>query len=467
MKNKFAIIAGYVQGETYGLLGPQMAATLIRRNTSYECAVIAVAREDDSAMIKKALYGYFGQARPVIGFSLLGGRDDLVALARTLHKEGATTILAGPQAGVDYLGEVGWQNHGHRFPGYADAFSFALQGPAEQIFPFLKNPDTPDWQLRPGFVRRTDRGEDVCNPPGAWNENRLVQIDWRTLYRVSDGALIPLAIDSGQVLQQIGCPHAAALKTVDIDYPEALGGARRSPVSLRSAGCSFCDVAVDKGFFGTLSEEAVQQQIAALPRDARSRKIPFELINENPLPGLDKLLHRIRRGSIALSRIHLTLRADWLVRGEAPLRKALKTVGTMDALIILGSMGFESFDERILRNLNKGVTVETNVKAVRLIRQLKHDFPGQWGYLREEGGNHGFIHPTPWDSAAVAERLNGIMRRYRLPADILPRNSTPLIIHHASALGDWIRAIEAKEDIRFQRHGSIIAWWQIGDRFLL
>ena len=40
------IITSYFAGGTYGLLGPQMAATVIQDNTSYECIVVAVAREE-------------------------------------------------------------------------------------------------------------------------------------------------------------------------------------------------------------------------------------------------------------------------------------------------------------------------------------------------------------------------------------------------------------------------------------
>ena len=101
---KMAIIASFFKDETYGLLGPQMAATVIQKNSSYDCIVIAVTREDDKASIKKALADYFGKERPVIGFSALSGREDLFSLARELKTEGAVTILAGPQANVDFIG---------------------------------------------------------------------------------------------------------------------------------------------------------------------------------------------------------------------------------------------------------------------------------------------------------------------------------------------------------------------------
>ncbi|MBW2620349.1 MAG: hypothetical protein JRC56_03325, partial [Deltaproteobacteria bacterium] len=217
---------------------------------------------------------------------------------------------------------------------------------------------------------------------------------------------------------------------------------------------------VDKGFYGTLDINTVIDQILCLPETTDGRKIPFELINENPLPGLFALLGKAKSKGINLSQINLTMRADWFIKGDEHLRKALQLAENMEMRIILTSMGFESFDDVILRNLNKGVNVETNLKAVNLMRKIKDDFPTHFGYLRNEGGNHGFIHPTPWDSNKTSVNIQKVIDRYALPADILPDHSTPLIIHHASALGDWIREIERKEGVLFKRYDSIIGWWE-------
>jgi len=122
-KKKMAIIASYLSGETYGLLGPQMAATIIQENTPYDCMVIAVAREDDKALLKRALGDYFGVERPIIGFSTLSGREDLFSFAKELKAEGGLTILAGPQADVDYLGENNWREHPYRFQGLREKFN--------------------------------------------------------------------------------------------------------------------------------------------------------------------------------------------------------------------------------------------------------------------------------------------------------------------------------------------------------
>jgi hypothetical protein len=58
-----AIISSYFKDESYGLLGPQIAATIIEENTDYDCIVIAVARDDDKSLIKSFLYDYFRKER--------------------------------------------------------------------------------------------------------------------------------------------------------------------------------------------------------------------------------------------------------------------------------------------------------------------------------------------------------------------------------------------------------------------
>lgn len=465
-KKRMAIIASYFAGETYGLLGPQMAATVIQENTPYDCMVVTVAREDDIGILKRASTEYFGAQSPIIGFSLLSGRQDLFALAKAFKDEGALTILAGPQADVDYLGETDWQNHPHRFQGLSENFSFSLPGPAEQAIHLLENLGGDGWKRTPGLLCLRENGEMIQNPKQAWNEKFLGEMRWKNIYRMGEKGLVPLKIRTGQVLQQIGCPYAVQKRSVEIDDPVSLGNGARK-VILPFKGCAFCDVAADKGFYGALDMETVVLQIRCLPERGDGRKIPFELINENPLPRLPHLLTALRETQISISQINLIMRADWLLKGEKHLRQALKLARGMRVRILLASVGFESFDDRILSNLNKGLTVETNLRAIRLMRDLKEAFPLQWGYSRKEGAIHGFIHPTPWDTQETFAHIQKTIDHYGLAVDILPRHSTPLIIHHASRLGDWIREIEQRDGVQFRRHGSIIEWWRVGDRFTL
>ena len=172
------------------------------------------------------------------------------------------------------------------------------------------------------------------------------------------------------------------------------------------------------------------------------------------------MLQEVHARAIEISQINLTLRADGLVSGLQHLKAALKVAGDLGIYVLLSSIGFESFDDRILRNLNKGLSVETNIEAIRLIRQLKEEFGEAFGYSSREGANHGFIHPTAWDTAETAAEIQKNIYLYGLQNDILPPHSTPLIIHHASGLADWIREIEDRERLRFKRYGTVIGWWE-------
>ena len=462
-ERKMAIIAGYFENETYGLLGPQMAATIIQDHTPYECIVIAVAREYDRDALKRQLADYFGPAKPIVGFSALSGREDLFALAKALKDDGVVTILAGPQASVDFSGEEGWRDHPHRFKGLSENFNFGLHGPAEQVIALLNCLDArEDWSHVPGLLYVAPRGDVIENPSVDWNPLYLRKIRWNNIYKATAEGLFSIDIGLGQVLQHIGCPHATRKTPVAIDYPAALSDAEGpgDQIEFRLKGCSFCDVAIDKGYFGKLNRDTVINQIKCLPATAEGKKIPFELINENPLPGLPALLQEINLRDIKLSQINLTLRADWLMSGIRHLRQALETASDMGVYVLLSSIGFESFDDTILKNLNKGLSAKINIETIRHIRQLKKDFPEWLGYKTGEGAIHGFIHPTPWDTKQTAATIQKTIALYGLQNDILPPHSTPLIIHHAAGLGHWIREIEKRERLWFKRHGTIIGWWE-------
>ena len=462
MKKIMAIVTNYTDKEgSYSLLGPQMAATIIQDYTDYECLVVAIGHDFDKELTKKNIIQLVGNNRPVIGFSHLGERPELWELARELKKEGSVTILGGPQADVNYLGEVGWQKHAHRFPGLQESFTFALQGPAEQIIPFLNSQGKEELHKIPGLLFKQS-GRYQINHRDDWKENSLKKVNWGNLYRMGSMGLEPLKISNAQVVQQIGCPYAARIEKVSLDYPTNLKNepfSKRGKIGISLRGCSFCDVAEDKGLGVKLSLDAVLDQILLLPEGTDGRKVPFELINENPFPTLPQLLLNIKKKGIVISQIDLVTRADWLVKREDKIREVLELAKSMEVRILLSAIGFESFADSILRNLNKGYLVDTNLAAIKLMRQLKEEFPGNFLYSPDEGADHGFIHPTPWDSPDTKREMYRIIFTHDLEQDILPSCSIPLIIHHASWLGDWIRELEGREGIRLRRAGSLIEWW--------
>ncbi len=460
-KKKFVILTGYFKGESYGLLGPQMAATIISENSEYDAIVVAVTNEDDKMDLKAALEHHFRGTRMVIGFSTLGGRPDLFDLAGELRDKGAVTILAGPQANVDFKGEKGHDRFDNRFKGISDRFTFAMQGPAQQILPILESGLDSDISEFDGVLSRNKDGQIKENRPAPWKDQWLSRVDWTNIFRLKGTSFAQMPITCGQVLQQIGCPHAAKARKIQIDYPADLADdIRGQSVTIVQKGCSFCDVAQDKGFMGAVGDKAVKSQMACLPEQADGSRVAFELINENPLPKLDRIMELAGECSLTLSQINLTLRADYFLKGQENLKNTLETAQKKNIRILVASIGFESFDDTILKNLNKGVDRKTNLEAIKALRSLKSKYPAHLGYLKEEGSNHGFIHPTPWDNPDISRRINQTIAMYQLSRDILPYHSTPLIIHHASGLADWIRKIEEKENIEFQRLGTTIGWWR-------
>ncbi|NIT52725.1 MAG: hypothetical protein GWO41_08310, partial [candidate division Zixibacteria bacterium] len=71
---------------------------------------------------------------------------------------------------------------------------------------------------------------------------------WDNIYRITNAGIEPFEISTGQILQHIGCPHAARMTEPQIDYPASIDKGQGQKIKLGLKGCSFCDVAVDKGF---------------------------------------------------------------------------------------------------------------------------------------------------------------------------------------------------------------------------
>jgi len=455
------IVSNYsYEQDNYSLLGPQMAATIIEDNTDYECNVLAIGRQFDKELAKTCIEKLLDDSRPIVGFSHLAERSDLYNLARDLKEEGVVTILGGPQSDVNYVGEIDWQRYEHRFHGLMNSFTFAVHGPGEQLIPFL-NSDSGDYKDLNGFLY-SQSGEYKMNPEQNWSEDYLKHIRWDNLYGIGADGPEPTRISNVQVLHQLGCPYTAKKTQVDIDYPTNIHNkpfGKTGNITIDTYGCSFCDVARDKGLGIRLSMDAVLEQIANVPENADGKKVPCELINENPFPALREILLGVQDRRINICQINLVTRADWLVKGEDNLRDALELAKGMDVRLLMSGVGFESFADSILRNLNKGYTVDTNIAAVKLMRELKEEYPENFFYSRADSAIHGFIHPTPWDTSNTKREMYRNIAIYGLDRDILPSTSVPLIIHHACWLADWIRGLELKEHIKLNRDGSLIEWW--------
>jgi hypothetical protein len=284
-----------------------------------------------------------------------------------------------------------------------------------------------------------------------------LEVDWSNLYIFSD-TLKKVEVRLGQVLNAIGCAYTGNLQRVTLPPPINLRERGIPELQVRSKGCIFCDVSRDKGYHGSLERDRVMAQIAGLPK-VDGRKIPFELIDEYPIGSLGRLLEDTERQEIKLSQINLVCRVDDINAHASDLVEILSLARRQDVKIMFASIGFESFCDRLLQYFCKGITMGDIVKCVDTLRCLKERFGDHFLYRRDEGANHGFIRPTPWDDGETMMEMDRNIFLHRFFEDILPEHSTPLIIHHASYLGDWIRRIESTTGITFSREGTWIEWW--------
>jgi hypothetical protein len=432
------ILITHHTGEPHGIMGAQVAATFFERKLSIPSIVVGIMRDFSRERLLHFIDEYYAGKNRVIAFSHLCGRQDIIDLVQKLKQEGFTTLLGGPQTRQDYNGEPDTDSHPHRFKGLKSFVDIAFQGPVDV--------------LRPEDLGRQGH---LLNYP--WTNDIFLETDWSNLYTFSD-TLKKFDVRLGQVLNMIGCPYFGKGLTVTLPSPVDLGERGIPDVEIRSEGCIFCDVSRDKGYHGSVGRDKLMAQIKGLP-EVDGRKIPFELIDEYPIRSIGRLMEDTERHEIRLSQINLVCRVDDINDHASDLAEVLSLARRRNIKIMFASIGFESFCDRLLHFLCKGITVADIVKCVETLRRLKDDFGNHLLYRRDEGASHGFIRPTPWDDGETMQETDRNIFLHRFFDDILPEYSTPLIIHHASYLGDWIRKIEMTTDITFRRSGTWIEWW--------
>jgi hypothetical protein len=457
-------------GEPHGILGAQVAATFLQRKLSIPSIVVGIERNFSKEGLLRFIDEYYGgkwshagevlapthrspggtvgsssqsdasllPREKVIAFSHLCGRTDIIELIQELKQSGFTTILGGPQARQDYRGEPNADLYPHRFKGLKSIVDIAFQGPADRL-----------------QAEHLDSGSGLLEYP--WTTDIFLEVDWSNIYTFSE-TLKKISVQTGQVLNTIGCPYGNKPHAITLPPPTSLRQAGIPGLEVRSEGCIFCDVSRDKGYHGCVHQDRVMTQIAGLPT-VDGRKIPFELIDEYPIRSLGRLIEDAERREVRLSQIHLVCRVDDINAHASDLVEIMSLARRRSIKIMFASIGFESFSDRLLHYFCKGITVADIVTCVETLRRLKDRFGSHFLYRRDEGANHGFIRPTPWDDSETLQEMDRNIFLHRLFEDILPNRSTPLIIHHASYLGDWIRQIESTAGVTFSREGTWIEWW--------
>jgi hypothetical protein len=469
------IVFTHHTGEPHGILGAQVAATFLQRKLLIPSIVVGIERNFSKERLLRFIDEYYagkwsapgepetltrsfcrgtspvlGRGRPandfdfvlpgerVTAFSHLCGRIDILELIQELKQRGFTTILGGPQARQDYRGEPDTDLYPHRFNGLKSVIDIAFQGPVDRLQP-----------------EHLGSGRGLLEYP--WTKDIFLEADWSNIYAFSD-TLKKIEVRLGQVLNVIGCPYASKHQTITLPPPSSLRESGIRELEVQSEGCIFCDVSYDKGYHGSVQRDKVITQIAGLP-EVDGRKVPFELIDEYPIRSLGRLLEETERYKIKVSQVNLVCRVDDINSHASDLVEIMPLARRQGVKIMFASIGFESFSDQLLHYFCKGITVADIVRCVETLRRLKDRFGSYFLYRRDEGANHGFIRPTPWDDGEILQEMDRNIFLHRLFEDILPDHSTPLIIHHASYLGDWIRQIESTTGVTFSRGGTWIEWW--------
>jgi len=169
----------------------------------------------------------------------------------------------------------------------------------------------------------------------------------------------------------------------------------------REGGCTFCTFRYLRGRDQTQPTIELVLDQARVLVDAGARGLSLQ--TEHPLPWLGELLDALASAGLAgaLDELHVRTIPWLLLRHEAELRHAISRARAHGIQLVLAQVGFEAFDPTTLAVYNKGLSVQENRSAARLLSEL-HDAetPAFLGT-----GGHGLVPLHPW-STPEAVRAN-------------------------------------------------------------
>jgi hypothetical protein len=172
------------------------------------------------------------------------------------------------------------------------------------------------------------------------------------------------------------------------------------PFMENTRGCSFCVFRFQDFTIMDVERtvDIVLTQIRHLHRVTGA--LDFSLQTENPFRILRSLVTRLRAEGPALERLAIRTFAAVLLAKADEFRRALDVARQSGLQIVLQQVGFENFDQRHLDIFNKGISVEDNLRAARLLGELKQDY----GDTIEPFTGHGLILFDPWTTIEDLDR---------------------------------------------------------------
>ena len=162
-------------------------------------------------------------------------------------------------------------------------------------------------------------------------------------------------------------------------------------------GCSFCVLRYSKRS-GASVDAVLDSLVSQARHHLRDGAHGLSLQTEHPLPFLTPLLDRLEEQSLTAGLDELHIRTiPWLIlRHSSELSDAIQRSRELGIQLVLGQVGFEAFDPLSMELFHKGLSVEDNRAAARLLSQLEAEHTP---HFRGTVG-HGFILLHPWTRPA-------------------------------------------------------------------
>ena len=165
---------------------------------------------------------------------------------------------------------------------------------------------------------------------------------------------------------------------------------------LRQGGCAFCTRPAHGDPWKTDPLTLLRRQLEAVARTlpGAAGGLQVRLVGEQPIKNIEAVAREALNGPIHPLELLIDSRADRFVQAHDSMRKALDSLESTDCRIEMALMGVENFCSQELIRLNKGLTPETHLRAVRQLFELERDYPSSFGF-RKHGGLS-MITLNPW-----------------------------------------------------------------------
>lgn len=228
------------------------------------------------------------------------------------------------------------------------------------------------------------------------------------------------------IIAGTGCPHASAVRSPsNCDVGNAirsLGYAIEdralnrldSILNRLSHGCSFCIFQLQEH-----TVYPVSQTTDLLLKQARHLYDTFGtqafcIQTENPFPFLNPFLMELLQTDIPVEFISIRTRPDILIKQRAKLEKALDKAREKCFHFSIEEIGFETFVGEELALFDKGVNLETNIRALETLREIKQ----RYGDTVSIHVGHGIILFHPWSTIESIVKSLEVIVKY---PDVFPR----------------------------------------------